>query len=72
MNPDKPADYEDKKRNMKELFDRFQDKAENLKSVLDQRRMANEMVDTCLMCMCFPCILCATCVDYFCSHEKKN
>jgi hypothetical protein len=71
MDSDKPADCEDKTRNIREIFDRFQEKADNLKSVLDYRRRTNEMVDSCLMCICFPCILCATCVDHFCSGKRE-
>ena len=70
MDSDKPSDYEDKTKNMREIFNKFQEKADSLKNVLDYRRKTNEIVDSCLLCMCFPCILCATCIDYFCTHRK--
>ena len=70
MDFDKPADCENKTKNIREIFERFGEKADNLKKVLDYRRKTNEIVDSCLMCMCFPCILCATCVDYFCRKNK--
>jgi hypothetical protein len=59
-------------KDIRDSFERFEEKSIHLKDLLDKRNKRSTCVHACVGCVCFPCIILAGCIEYLFGPKKKE